>query len=329
MASGDGEINDDTLNERGKVVALLWANPLTPFAFSGLDEMRRYFRPRVSLFQLQKALSRVMAYNIKRKPRKPKYFIPYLVFSKRSLLQADLIQLESLKHYNDGVQYLLNVVDTFSRFSFIRPLLTKEGLEVSKKLESILKEIKNKGGPPVRAILTDAGKEFLATPSQRVMKKWNIKHLLPRASMHANVVEANNKILKHKLFSYLSFRNAQRYIDVLPSLVNAVNSRHHRILRMSPAEGELDRNRQALLETHLTVMIRRQEKINAEKRARARSKSFPRRLAVGTLVRRSWKDRPNVFRKGYADQFNPEICEIYRVAEHLLQPLYFLKNPRR
>jgi hypothetical protein len=55
--------------------------------------------------------------------------------------QADLVDMQKYKNYNDDYNYILTVIYLFSRYGWVKPLKRKEGLEVRKAFEEIfLKE---------------------------------------------------------------------------------------------------------------------------------------------------------------------------------------------
>ena len=80
---------------------------------------------------------------------------PYIVHDIDEQWQADLADMIRIKRYNGGHQYILTVIDIFSRYAWARPLKTKRGEEVAKAFKSIFDE----GRIPKR-IQTDQGKEF-------------------------------------------------------------------------------------------------------------------------------------------------------------------------
>ena len=314
------------VSEKGKVLALLWANPSTPFAFGGIFELKRYFQNEFTLHQLQQALSQLSSYNLKRKPKRVKHFIPYLVFSNRKHVQADLIQLDYLAPFNSGIKYILYLIDTNSRFAHARPIKDKSGPKVADALDDIFQDMA-RTGPMPRLCLTDYGVEFRNEHTQNVFRGWGIKHIHPRTGRHAHRIERAILDVKRRLFSFMAGAETKRYIDVLPQLVLACNRHYHRVIKMSPEAASLPANAQRLLETQLQNFVRLQHKIQQETKARNRSRGFPSRLTTGTLVRRAVPKEENsgTFRKSYHDQYDPHICEIIRVIPHLLKPLYELR----
>ena len=53
---------------------------------------------------------------------------------------ADLIDMQAFSKYNNGIKYLVTVIDIFSKFVWIVPLKRNTGQEVANAFSSILKE---------------------------------------------------------------------------------------------------------------------------------------------------------------------------------------------
>ena len=70
---------------------------------------------------------------------------------------ADLVDMSSHAKENNGVKYLLAVIDVFSKYGWLEPLKTKRGEEVAEALKKIL----NMRKPPKGVkLLVDKGREF-------------------------------------------------------------------------------------------------------------------------------------------------------------------------
>ena len=53
---------------------------------------------------------------------------------------ADLMIMDSLSKYNDGIIKMLIMIDVFSRYVWVLPLKTKTGKEVHQVMKSIFAE---------------------------------------------------------------------------------------------------------------------------------------------------------------------------------------------
>jgi len=62
--------------------------------------------------------------------------------SYRSDFAADLVDMQAFSKYNNGVKYVLIVVDVFSKYGWMKPLQSTTGLEIASALEVTLKDRK-------------------------------------------------------------------------------------------------------------------------------------------------------------------------------------------
>lgn len=84
--------------------------------------------------------------------------------------QADLTVLSSFAKENDGINYLLVVIDIFSKIAQIEPLKTKAGKEVAEAFKKIFVKF----GQTPRNIQVDQGVEFFNQHVKALFKQHNI-----------------------------------------------------------------------------------------------------------------------------------------------------------
>jgi transposase InsO family protein len=95
---------------------------------------------------------------------------PYTVTNIENVWEADLADVRALSKYNDGFNYLLTVIDVFSKYTHPISLRSKTGPEVSSAFATMLAKTKYK---PLW-VRTDNGKEFLYATFQGILKKKGI-----------------------------------------------------------------------------------------------------------------------------------------------------------
>ncbi|XP_078318159.1 uncharacterized protein LOC144620643 [Crassostrea virginica] len=134
----------------------------------------------------------------------------------------DLMDVSFHSKQNDGVKYLLVVIDVFTRYVWISPLQNKTGASVLRALEECFKE----RGPP-RKVRSDAGKEFLAKQVQSYFKSVNIKHFVTQGESKSNYVERVIKTLRSLMHRFMKKARSFRYIDSLQTLVSNYNKTPH------------------------------------------------------------------------------------------------------
>jgi len=87
------------------------------------------------------------------------------------LWAADLLIMSKYAKQNKGYNYILNVIDTFSKYAFLVPLKKKTGIEVAQAFERILK----KSSRYPKLLHCDRGKEFVNKDFKKMLEKYKIK----------------------------------------------------------------------------------------------------------------------------------------------------------
>lgn len=142
----------------------------------------------------------------------------------------------------------------------------------------------------------------------RVLQKHKVVLSHPFTSAKCAFAERVIYTWSRLLYKFLALHKTQRYIDVLPSLVQSYNRRIHSSLPedLSPAQAELP-SMQGLLEKHHRAKIAGE---NAFVRMR---KTKP--LAIGTRVRISIRPEP-FQQKPYVYNWSDELYSVTKVITH-------------
>jgi len=295
------EDNDIDLEEDLK---LNYTEPGHPIAFSGITNVYNYYKGRIPLDRIKYILSGKESYSLHREFHKNKRNISFSRF-KRYQFQMDLVEIQNLAEKNDGVRYLFNVIDTFTRYAFVRPLQDKKGSTVVKAFKSILIEAEDK---PFMIVM-DRGTEFNNEQFKRLCQTLNIKLINPSASTHAAFVERFNRTLQNIIYKYMTENETNRFIDMLPELVKTYNTRYHRIIKMSPEDAERDPEN----------ALRINEEISKADEKLKRKKPL---YKIGDYVRIA--KQKGKFSRGYNEQTTHEIFKIDRIDVAKKIPLYHL-----
>lgn len=210
-------------------------------------------------------------------------------------LSIDLADMGLFANENDNIRYLLVVIDIFSKKLFVRTLKTKTMTEVTKNMESILKEINNK----VTNIVSDNGSEFKNTQFKKLMRKYEINHYFTFSPMKACHAERVIRTIKMRIMKLQTLFGTFRYIDFLQkNVVDDYNNTIHSKTKMTPNSINKD-NEKLLLRTVYKYD-------NNPKETKIRK-----RLKKGMFVRIS--RIKHVFEKGHTTNWSCEIFEIYKV----------------
>ena len=221
-----------------------------------------------------------------------------LVFGPDPQWAADLIDVQNTKRWNCGTNYLLTIIDVFSKFAWVYPLKKKTGVAVATALSFLLS-----GKRRPKTLQTDDGKEFYNAQVKKVLKEYDIRHFSTAGDTKASVVERFNRTFKQRLYRYITTFNTMNYLKVLPSLVKGYNASFHRIIGMAPRD--VNENNAPEVWDKLFG-----------KKGRKKVPS----LRVGDRVRLNKKHRP--FKKGYLPGWTEEVFIVTEVRSNGSVPTY-------
>ena len=95
--------------------------------------------------------------------------------------------MQAFSKYNNGVKYLLTVIDVFSKYGWMKPLKSKTGLEVAIALKKIFTERK-----PDK-LWVDFGGEFCNKEVQKLVTLYSTEN-----EEKSSVAERWNRTMKEK-----------------------------------------------------------------------------------------------------------------------------------
>ena len=240
----------------------------------------------------KRVLAHELGYTLHKPARRRFPTLRVLVFGPDEQWAADLVDVQQLKKFNKGVNYLLTVVDVFSKYAWVVPIKQKTGLQVASALTDLFKTSKRSA----QKLQTDDGKEFYNKHVTKVLTDHNVHHFSTAGDTKASVVERFNRTFKQRLYRYMTTYNTASYLKALPSLVKGYNASFHRSIGMAPVDVN-DRNASDVW-----------ERLYGDKKKKKKKKAA---LKVGDKVRLNKKHRP--FKKGYLPGWTEEVFVVTRV----------------
>ena len=206
--------------------------------------------------------------------------------------QADLVEMREFSKENDGYNYLLTVIDCFSKYSWAIPIRNKTAEEIIKSFDNIFKERK-----PLK-LQTDKGKEFINKKFQSFLKEHNVKWFSTDSEFKASIVERFNRTLKTKMWKYFTQVGTRKWIDIVDDLVYNYNHTYHTSIKMTPIEGS-EKENETQVYKNLYAKEVKTNKVN--------------KFKVGDKVRIS--KYKSVFEKGYLPNWTTELFNVSKVLK--------------
>ena len=288
-----------------------WESPKNPTAFSGIDILKKGDKnlPSKAVI-LKEYLPNIPTYQKFRTLKKPRQYNPYFVYTKRKIIQSDLLHMQHPKGIvkkNNGYAYILVVQDIFSRKVWARAIQNKSAQIIIAELQTILNEMKpfKKGA----RFVIDRGTEYLNQLVKKLLEKYGLIISHP-SDGHASHVERSILSLQRLLYQQMhADGNSLKWVDKLPRAIEKINDRYHRIIRMSPNKAELKANQSTVNEA-MSLYRSKAYRPNKSKRA----------FNIGNYVRiHKWK---NKFTRGYKQSFSTEVFKIHKILDHLPITMY-------
>ncbi len=229
----------------------IYFDPKYPGSFSGPDKLYNIVKSegkfKIKKQDVRQWLQDQEAYSLTRYARRKFKRSRVIVDGIDSRWDSDLMDMSNISKYNDGVKYVLVMIDIFSRYLWCQPLKNKTGKEVSKAMTETFLNGRQPG-----SIRTDKGSEFTNRDVKKYLKDTGIDHFVTQNETKANYAERVIKTIKHKIYRYILKNNSYRYVDALTDIVTSYNNTNHRSLGTTPSsvtknnEGE-SRLRQYLI----------------------------------------------------------------------------------
>ena len=291
-------------------VTRAYTKPGHPVAFSAPARVAEHFR--ISKEKAREILEHSEGYTLHREYKQPRQYNPYYVHGRREQVQADLIDTNLISARNDGVKFLLVLIDIFTKRVWLYPLENKRAVT----MRNVLRQWLNSLDVAPAKLMTDRGWEFANAPVRQLLASHNVEWQPANGMLKACIAERVNKTLQILIYKYLSENETTRYIDVLPQLVDTYNKRGHRTLEnMSPLEADLPENEARVQ----AIFHERYEKLGRERK--------PPKFEVGTLVRiKVLAKKITNEARAYAEQFKGEYFKIARINRTVAVPLYYLRS---
>ena len=268
--------------------------------YSGVNQLVK--KTRYSKKKVEEFLAKQRVYTLHKPIRHRFKTRRVLVSNIDDQWQADLVDMQKLRKYNKNYNYILTVIDIFSKFAWAIPIKKKTGEEILKAFNIIFKYRRPK------KIHTDKGLEFINKPTQNLFQKLGIHWFTTENETKAQVVERFNRTLKSKMYKYFTANNTKTWIDIIHDLIFNYNNSYHRSIKMTPVEASLEKNSKSVYDSLFP-----NKKIGKLKG----------KFKVGDRVRISKKRKD--FTKGYLPNFTEEIFVILKVLE-TDPPTYILND---
>ena len=206
--------------------------------------------------------------------------------------------MQAFAQDNDGVKYLLTVIDVFSKYGWIVPLNDKSGKSTANGFMKILKSGRKPG-----KVWVDKGKEFYNKDVQNLVELYSTEN-----EEKSCIVERWNRTIRERMFKYFTANSTRKYINILDEMVSNYNNTRHSSIKMTPTKASMKINEKTVFMNLYGDEI---------------SEPIVPRFSVGDKVRITKKK--NLFEKGYTPKWSEELFTVSGV-QYTDPPTYKIKD---
>ena len=136
----------------------IYYDPKHPASFAGPQKIYKVIKDEgkfnIGMYKIRKFLHNQESYGL-HKPVRRRFKRNHVVSAgKDDLWMADLIDMVKYKDWNDGYKFIMLVIDTFSKYVWLRPLKQKSGQDVAEAFKNIFQSY----GRSPKKLITDKGR---------------------------------------------------------------------------------------------------------------------------------------------------------------------------
>ena len=270
--------------------------------------------PKTTKNDIEQYLKSVNSYTLHKNQKKKFKRRKYLVKSPGYILSADIAFIDHYTKSNDGVKYLLILIDLFSRYLTIYPLKNIQKNSVMNALKCF---ISKDSIYAYKKLFTDEGKEFTNKKINTFYKVNNISwYTVHNKEIKSGIAERVIKTVKNTIHRYITQTNKERYIDVLDQIVEKYNKTSHvSLLHKSPREVHLITNPKSIIEFNKQMY---------KKHMVSKNTSVLPKLSINDSVR--LVSPKKIFDKGYFLKNTREIFKIASINQDTSPLTYVVKD---
>lgn len=205
-----------------------------------------------------------------------------------NIMMSDTINYRAYgKPYNNNYNYIMVLVDVFSKRAFACPMKTLKDFESLSAMEKMISDCDSI--PDI--LITDRGLEYFNFKMKSFFERKNIRHYALGGKHKASVAERFIRTLKTRLEKYFWHIKKPKWIDILDTIMSNYNGTYHRSIKMAPKEVSLENRKEVFRNLYPNSTDR-----------------ITPRLKIGDKVR--LLQTKNIFSKGYSRSWTLEIYTI-------------------
>jgi hypothetical protein len=192
----------------------------------GVESFYKYVRSRyigITRREVSDFLKSKKTFNLTRPKKSNSKYSLATYSAPRQAFAIDLIDMGKILLNPAGYRYIMNVMDLFSKYVFLRPLREKDALTTSQAFRN---EIINEGLKP-KVLISDNGNEWEGEFAE-MLREQDIKHIHNPAHFPVPTIEAMNGNVRRLLKDMFVRQGNTEWYNKLGTIQNSLNNYYSR-----------------------------------------------------------------------------------------------------
>ena len=192
------------------------------------------------------------------------------------IVQSDLIDMQKYSSKNSGFNFILVVIDCFSKKLWTYSLKSKRGKETADGLRHIFLQMKY----PVQTIIFDQGLEYVNQYVNMLLNEFSIHSYHIKSKHKASTAERVNKTIKQSIWKYFTETSKERWVDTIDDIVSNYNQTYHNTIKMAPHDVTWENRKQVFkimfpnIHSRITCQLKKGDKVRVALNKDIFEKSF-------------------------------------------------------
>ena len=201
-------------------------------SFSGIDSFLKNRKKWKNREEVEKELQKIQAYSVHKNARKKFKRRTVRVLFLNETWGSDLKDVSSIAEYNNCNNFILVVIDLFSKYAYTRMIKDKSNDSIIKAFKSIFREAKTSPA----YLWTDHGREYYGKSFVKFLKEHNVRLYSTFSHIKSSMAERLIRTLFDSLQRYMTAKNTLKIQDKLQEFTNAYNSSFHQTMKRAPRD---------------------------------------------------------------------------------------------
>ena len=220
-----------------QILRKVYYNPKT--GFQGAEKLynkANKIDPRIDREDVSKFLKQQEIYQLHKEVHRKEGYLKTFVGHIAEQIQIGLIDMQKYSKHNEGYNWIITMIDIFTRYAFTIAVKSKSGKDVLNGFVKLMKQFHEKFKKYPKKVQADEGKEFFNINFSEYLKHKNIEFFATKSEKEAAIVERFNRTLKNIMWKFMDEKGDKNWHDFLAEFTFNYNHSFHRTIGMRPID---------------------------------------------------------------------------------------------